>query len=285
MIDEPYYLIIPAAGLGTRMRTVSPNMPKEMLSIGHKPAIQYAVAEGISAGINNIVIIINKQKEIIRQYFEDKKFRRYLFPLAAAEMEKVNTACSISFLYQKEPLGESDAVSLAMDVVGKHALAIIYPDNIYFPAPGALSILKSVFLQYRIDVAALMEVTEESVQGISNSGRVDLTYVKDSVFDIEKFHLKSKSYFTHRFKGELRTCGIAISDPHIFEYIERLRHTTKEKELTGASVRNLMLKEKRLLGCRLPGTVFDIGNPRGYELCLEHIAQPGRDRIKKRIDI
>lgn len=271
MIDEPFYLIIPAAGLGTRMRAVNPDVPKEMLPVGHKPAIQYAVVEGLSAGIKNIVIIINKQKETIRQYFEDKKFRQKMFPLAAEEMEKVNTACSISFLYQKEPLGESDAVSLAMDVVGKHALAIIYPDNIYFPASGALSILKSVFSQYRTDVTALMEVTEENAQGIGNSGRVDLTYVKDAVFHIEKFHPKGKSYFTHRFKGELRTCGIAISGPHIFEYIERLRHTIKEKEFTDVPVGSLMLKEKGLLGCRLPGTVFDIGNPRGYELCLTYI--------------
>ncbi len=70
--DTPRYLIIPAAGLGTRMRTLSPDLPKELLSIGGKPAIQYAIEEGIAAGIEKIVIIISDQKEIIRQVFQDK---------------------------------------------------------------------------------------------------------------------------------------------------------------------------------------------------------------------
>lgn len=277
MEDEPSYLVIPAAGLGTRMQAVNPDMPKEMLPVGHKPAIQYAVVEGLSSGTKNIVIIISKQKEIIRQYFEDREFRKNMFPLATKEMEEINRACSITFLYQKEPLGESDAISLATDVVGNHSVAIIYPDNIYFPVrnesptPGVLKILKSIFRQYRTDVTALMEVTGENSHGISNSGRVDLTYLKDAVFRIKRLHPKGKGHFTPRFKGELRTCGISISGPHLFEYVKRLRHTIKEKEFTDIPVRAVILKEKGLLGCRLPGTVFDIGNPSGYELCLTYI--------------
>ena len=53
----PKYLIIPAAGLGTRMKSVNPDIPKEMLPVGDKPAIQYAVEEGLSADIKNIIII------------------------------------------------------------------------------------------------------------------------------------------------------------------------------------------------------------------------------------
>ncbi len=261
MEDEPRYLIIPAAGLGTRMRAVNPDVPKEMLPVGNKPAVQYAVEEGLSAGIKNIVIIINRQKEIIRQYFEDRKFRQKIFPLANP----------ITFLYQKEPLGESDAINLTRDTVGNHSIAVIYPDNIYLPAPGALKILKTVFQQYRTDVTALMEVTKENASGISNSGRVDIKPVEDTVFRIERFHPKGKGNFVPRFRGELRTCGILISGPHLFAYIKRVKDTIKEREFTDGPVRILMLKEKRLLGCRLPGTVFDIGNPRGYELCLNHI--------------
>lgn len=271
MEDEPRYLVIPAAGLGTRMRAVNVDVPKEMLPVGHKPAIQYAVIEGLSAGIKNIVIIISEEKDIIRQYFEDKKFRQNMFPLATEEMEEINRKCSLNFLYQKEPLGESDAISLASTVVGNHSVAIIYPDNIHLPAPGALKILKAVFRQYRTDVTALMEVTEENAPGISNSGRVDLIHLKGTLFRIKRSHAKGEGYFVPRVKGELRTCGISISGPHIFEYIKRLRETIKEKEFTDVPVRTVILKEKGLLGCRLLGNVFDIGNPRGYELCLTHI--------------
>lgn len=258
MEEEPLYLIIPSAGLGERMKSVDPDIPKEMLPIGNRPAIQYAVEEGLSAGIKNIVIIINRQKEIIWKYFEDKK----------GEIER---GCSITFLYQKKPMGESDAISLAEDVVGNHATAIIYPDNIYFPAPGALKILKAVFRKYRMDVFALTEVTDENAPGLGNAGRVDLSPFGADVYRIKRFHPKGEGHFVPRFKGELRACGITISGPHIFEYIRKARDLVREGEFTDMPVRNLMLDEKGLLGCRLPGTVFDIGNPKGYELCLSYI--------------
>ena len=54
VLNTPRYLIIPAAGLGTRMQTVNPDIPKELFSLGYKPAIQYSVEEALSAGIKNI---------------------------------------------------------------------------------------------------------------------------------------------------------------------------------------------------------------------------------------
>ncbi len=277
MENEPRYLIIPAAGLGTRMRNFNAELPKEMLPVGNRPAIQHALEEGFYAGIKDIVIVINRQKEIIRKYFEDKEFRKNKYPLAAESIERINKECSITFLYQDKPSGEADAIGLAGDIVGSHCTAIIYPDNIYTPVQnespvsGALNRLKSVFRQYKTDIIALMEVTAKNAPGISNSGRVDIQHVKDSVFKIEKLLPKGKGCFIPRHKGELRTCGISISGPYIFEYINRLRSRIKEKEFTDVPVKGLIQKEKGLLGCRLPGTVFDIGNPAGYKQCLRHI--------------
>jgi len=271
MEDEPLFLILPAAGLGKRMRSVNPHIPKEMLPVGNKPAIQYAVEEGLSADIKNIIIILNNQKEVIRQYFENRRFRKGLFPLAFEDMEEVGKRCTITFLYQKEPLGEADAIGLAEEVVGNSTSAILYPDNIYFPAPGALKVLKAAFIKYRKDTAALMEVTDENASGLGNSGRVDLSPLEADTFRIERFCPKSEGHFLIRFKGELRTCGISISGPHIFNYITRARNLVKEGEFTDVLFRNLILKEKGMLGCLLPGTVFDVGNPKGYELCISYI--------------
>ena len=106
--NEPRYLIIPAAGLGTRMRNVDPDLPKEMLLIGNKPAIQYAVEEGLSAGIKNIIIIISRQKDIIRQYFSYKTGLNYGGSTSIVGEDSLDTLrrkCSFTFLYQEEPLG------------------------------------------------------------------------------------------------------------------------------------------------------------------------------------
>lgn len=274
MARAPEYLIIPAAGRGLRMREVDQAVPKEMLPVGQKPAIQYAVAEGLSAGINRIVIIINRQKEVIRRYFEDKEFRETTYPHAAREMDEIVRNCSIHFSYQKRPVGEWDAIALSRSFAGKSSLAILFPDNIYFPAKGSLIVLKAMYDRYGIDVTALIPVREEGVMGLGNSGRVDILPLSGGVFRIERFYSKAKGSFVLRHPGELRSCGMSIYGPHLFDYIERARGSLKEgEEFTDVSVRSLILQEREMLGCRLPGTLFDIGNPDGYRLCLAHIGK------------
>ena len=271
MKDNPRFMVIPAAGLGTRMRSVNPDLPKEMLPVGNKPAIQYAVEEAHSAGIREIIIIIHKNKEIIRHYFEDEGYRKGMFPSAEQKSEEIFRVCSFHFLYQDQPRGEADAIALARDLVGTHDFALFYPDNVYFPAPGAFQIIKSVYRRFKTDTVALMQVGQADSEGFSNSGRVDLTPMEDDVFRVVKFHPKGKGTFTPRFKGELRTCGMAITGPHIFTYIDMAREEDKGRELTDGPIRRLMVKERTIVGCRLPGRLFDVGNPMGYSLCLEYI--------------
>jgi len=100
-------LVIPAAGLGTRMRHVHPGLPKELLPLAGKPAVQYAVEEGMDAGIRRIVLIVSRAKEIVRRYFEDEDFSRQLYPGARQDLVRIRERCELTFLYQKEPLGEA----------------------------------------------------------------------------------------------------------------------------------------------------------------------------------
>jgi UTP--glucose-1-phosphate uridylyltransferase len=63
--------IVPAAGLGTRLRPLTIAIPKELLPLGRKPVLQYVVEELISAGIEQILFVVSPAKELIRRYFED----------------------------------------------------------------------------------------------------------------------------------------------------------------------------------------------------------------------
>ena len=86
MNQHPTCLIIPAAGLGTRMRGVDPSLPKEMLPVAGRPAIQHAVEQGIRVGIDHVVIILRAEKEIIRSYFQEGEVARGLYPEAEASL-------------------------------------------------------------------------------------------------------------------------------------------------------------------------------------------------------
>ena len=252
MGDKPRALVIPAAGRGTRMKVVDPDLPKEMLPIGPKPAIQYAVEDGVDAGIEQIIIIISRAKETIREHFS-----RLAFP--------------VTFRYQNEPRGEADAIALAEHAVESYPIAIMYPDNVYIPAPGALRRLTRTFEQHGTDVLALTLVTEENEMSAADTGKVDLTAMAADLYRILGFFPKGRGHFRRRFTQELRACGIGIFGPHIFDAIRRARNTVTQDEFTDQPVRDLLLKERGLLGVRLPGEVFDTGDPEGYKRCLEQV--------------
>jgi UTP--glucose-1-phosphate uridylyltransferase len=279
MKAEIRYLVIPAAGLGTRMRAVDPSMPKEMLPVGSSPAIHYAVMEGIAAGIEEIIIVINRNKEMIRNYFENVPFRNRLFPEAERDFSALYERCSISFLYQETPLGESDAISLSEGIVGDHSMAIIYPDNIYLPAPGALRDLSSAFSSHGRDICALMRITDDNVEGTSDSGRVDLEQINNNLFRITKVLAKRDGNFVPRFRGEIRTCGISMLAPGYFALLRRARTIAGSREFTDHYARELAIRADRFFGYLLPGHVFDIGNPRGYQLCQEHVKKFGSSSL------
>lgn len=245
-------LVIPAAGLGTRMRVVDPQLPKELLSLGSKPAIQYAVEEGIDAGVERIFVVISAQKEIIKRRLSSLSY-------------------PISYLYQQQPRGEIDAIALAESLLGNDDFGIIYPDNLYLPAPGALKRLAEVYDKYAQDVVALSPVNHSNARGIGNSGRVDLNRVEDNIYRIRRFHRKGPGPFTLRFSEELRACGMMVTGPHFFAVIRRVKPDIGEGEFTDGPVRELILRERKMLGVKLPGLVYDIGNPRGYALCLKKL--------------
>lgn len=82
--------IIPAAGLGTRFLPVTRVVPKEMLPVGSKPALELIVDEAKSAGADDITVVISHGKELIREYFKGDP--------------------AIRFAYQAEQKGLGDAV-------------------------------------------------------------------------------------------------------------------------------------------------------------------------------
>jgi UTP--glucose-1-phosphate uridylyltransferase len=261
MSKKESFLIIPAAGLGTRMKSVKPGFPKEMLPINNKPAIQYTVEEGISAGINNIIVIISRLKETVKHFLEEFISRKI----------KKNDVHSLTVLYQEHPHGESDALYLAKETVGDNPVAVMYPDNIFFPHGQALVTLQAVYEQYMKDVVALMKVTPDNAPFISNSGKVDTYHICGNVYRIDYLYPKTEGGFQLRFPAELRTCGISISGPHVFKDIEQSRNIIKKgEELSDRHVRIQTMKERELYGCLLNGSLYDIGNPEGYKECQKY---------------
>jgi UTP--glucose-1-phosphate uridylyltransferase len=274
--QHPSCLILPAAGLGTRLRRVAADLPglpadlpKELLPIRGRPAIQYALAEAEAARIPEAIVILRPGKELVRRVIEEPGVCARLFPQAAPELERLASGLRVRFLQQKEPLGECDAIALARPHAGSGPFAVLYPDNVRLPGPGMVAQLCAAFGKRPGDLVGLMPVTAENAGRVSDSGRVDLERTgQPGLWRIREFLPKGPGRFVPRRPVEWRTCGSYATLPHFFEWIERTRAAGFTGELTDGKVRRAMLREGvEFYGVELSGEIHDIGNPEGYRGC------------------
>lgn len=161
--------IIPAAGLGTRVLPASKAVPKEMLNIVDKPAIQYIVEEAFNSGIEEILIITNRGKEAIEDHFD------HAFELETKLAENPDKkdlldsvkACAnfgnIYFLRQKETGGLGHAVLCAKAFVGDEPFAVLYGDDVIISDNPVTKQLIDVYEKYDKGVVGVKEVDTESI--------------------------------------------------------------------------------------------------------------------------
>ena len=127
--------VIPAAGLGTRVLPATKAMPKGMLPLVDKPAIQYLVEEAVRSGITDILIILGRNQSIIEDHFD--RSPELEEKLAKPGKEKMLEEClgianmaNILFVRQKETLGLGHAVNTAKAFTGDDPFVVIYGDDV-----------------------------------------------------------------------------------------------------------------------------------------------------------
>src|SRR5690606_8372488 len=116
--------VIPAAGLGTRFLPATKAMPKEMLPVVDKPAIQYVVEEAVAAGLTDVLMITGRNKGALENHFDRVgELEAVLRSKGDRErLEKVNEStelANVHYVRQGDPLGLGHAVLRAKMHVGK----------------------------------------------------------------------------------------------------------------------------------------------------------------------
>ena len=159
--------LIPAAGLGTRFLPATKALPKEMLLVVDRPAIQYVVEEGLASGADEVVIINSHEKKAIEDHFTpDPAFVALLRERGkdtyADAVEYVGNL-NVSYVYQDEALGLGHAVRCAAEKTGDEPFYVLLgdvlvPDNEMLPAMQAVSDAHG-----GASVIAVMPVPDEEV--------------------------------------------------------------------------------------------------------------------------
>lgn len=160
--------VIPAAGLGTRMLPISRAVPKEMLPIVDRPAISYLVDEAIASGITDILIITNRDKEMIEDYFDiSPEYEQKLISSGkTAEIDAMYecaTRANVYFIRQKVTKGLGHAVGCARAFVGDEPFVVLYGDDVIFSEKPVCRQLIEAYERYGRAVCGVKEVPDELV--------------------------------------------------------------------------------------------------------------------------
>ncbi|HEV2756775.1 MAG TPA: UTP--glucose-1-phosphate uridylyltransferase GalU [Actinomycetota bacterium] len=131
--------VIPAAGLGTRLLPASKSVPKEMIPLVDRPAIQYVVEECVRAGIRDVLIVTGRGKATMEDHFDrslelEERLEKSGKAEELEEVRRVASMADVHYVRQKEALGLGHAVGTARAHVGDEPFAVLLPDEIV-PAP------------------------------------------------------------------------------------------------------------------------------------------------------
>ncbi len=270
--------IIPAAGLGTRVLPASKSVPKEMLNIVDKPAIQYIVEEAVAAGIEDILIITNRGKGAIEDHFD------HSFELEAGlkgnpskeklyeDIKAVANLANIYFIRQKETKGLAHALLCGKSFVGNEPFAVLYGDDVIISDDPVTAQLTRCYEKYGKGVVGVNEVPEELIKLYCT---LDVTPVEgeERLMSCKKIIEKPTD---DQILSLYAILGRIVMPPETFELIEKgLANTPEGEEFYLTEVFTELGMNDKLLAYDFEGRRYDMGNKLGImkancEIALDH---------------
>ncbi len=254
--------IIPAAGLGTRMLPISHAVPKEMLPIVDLPAIYYLVEEAVKSGITDILIITNRDKDAIEDFFDlSIEYGNALTMKGKHEQAKVlydiANMANVYFLRQKETKGLGHAVGRARSFVGDEPFVVLYGDDVVFSKTPVCRQLCEAYEKYG---KAVVGVKPVSMQEIYKYCSLKVEKIEGDLYNCTDMIEKPKP--GEEFSN-LSILGRVLLTPDAFDVIDALEPGAGgEYQLTDAMAK--MARDKGVLALEYEGERYDMGSKSGF---------------------
>ena len=257
--------VIPAAGLGTRVLPASKSMPKEMLPIVDKPAIQYIVEEAVKSGIEDILIITSRGKTTVEDHFDrNPELEARLLASKKQEvydqMVAISHMANIQYVRQKETKGLGHAVLCAKAFVGNEPFAVLYGDDVIIGGERpACRELCEVYDEYGLGVAGIKPVPMADISKYCSLA-VEPVEGKERVFHLTD--MVEKPSLTE-ILSNYSILGRVVLPPEIFPILEKTRPGAGgEIQLTDALV-ELGTREE-MYALDFEGKRYDVGQKLGF---------------------
>ena len=281
--------VIPAAGLGTRVLPASKAMPKEMLPIVDKPAIQYIVEEAVASGITDILIITSRGKTTVEDHF-DRAPELEARLLASGkqrtydEIVGISKMANITYIRQKETKGLGHAVLCAKTFVGNEPFAVLYGDDVIIGGEKpACKELCEAYEKYGKGVAGIKPVPMDQ---ISKYGSLKVADMGDEQGILKVTDMVEKPMPT-QVLSNYSILGRVVLPPQIFPILEKTAPGANgEIQLTDAM--KVLAQTEGMGGRQFSGDRYDMGNKFGIlqaivQVALEHpeVKDQFRDYLKQ----
>lgn len=272
-----YKAVIPAAGLGTRFLPATKAMPKEMLPVVDKPAIQYVVEEAVAAGIRDVLMIVGRNKNNIANHFDSVPELESALTTKGdhAKLGKVahsSQLADIHLVRQGEPRGLGHAVYRAKSYVGQDSFVVMLGDDLIDERDPLLPTMIAVHERTGGAVVALMEVDPEQVH-LYGVATISEQAEDGSVRIVDLVEKPSRE----DAPSNLAVIGRYVLGPDVFDVLERTAPGKgNEIQLTDA-LRELAADPNGpgVYGVVFSGRRYDTGDRVDY---IKAILQLGVDR-------
>lgn len=250
--------ILPVAGFGTRLLPATKAQPKEMLPVVDKPVIQYLVEEAVEAGIEEIIFVTGRGKTSIENHFD------YSFELEynlvekekhslLHEVRKISDLAKFSYVRQRQPKGDGDALLCASHLINEPVL-VIFGDCLYDSKIPTTKQIIEVYEKYHQSVIGLSEVAMDKVDRF---GVIDGAEIEKNIYKIKNIIEKPNQ---EQAPSNLVAVGKYIVTPKIFEVLSKMDYD-KTGEIRLADAFEIILSQgEEVYGKKLEGEWLDTGD-------------------------
>ena len=256
-------IVLPVAGLGTRFLPATKAIPKEMLPVLDRPLIQYAVEEALEAGIEDIILVTGRNKQVMEDHF-DHAYELEKILQEKGKDEGLEVARSmlleegrISYVRQMRPLGLGHAIWCARKLVDGHPFAVALPDDLIKGRPGALKQMVEAYNELGGNMVATMNVSREdtSKYGVITPGeRVGKHIAVEGL--VEKPHPEDAP-------STQAVVGRYILQPEVMDHLnKKMVGAGGEIQLTDAMAQ--LVGKQPFHALEFEGTRFDCGSKIGW---------------------
>ncbi|ENV90482.1 UTP--glucose-1-phosphate uridylyltransferase GalU [Acinetobacter bereziniae] len=265
--------ILPVAGLGTRFLPASKSIPKEMVTVVDRPAIEYVVKEAVAAGIEQIILVTHSSKASIENYF-DRNFElettlenKKKIDLLKEITEILPSNVSVVSVRQPQPLGLGHAVLCAKSVVGDEDFAVLLPD-VLVKENSAENDLARMIQRFNSSKASQIMVEAVPDHLVDQYGIVDVEASPEEGESVVMQGIVEKPA-VGTAPSNLSVVGRYVLPAKIMQLLEQTpKGAGNEIQLTDAIA--ALQKIENVEAYRMKGQTFDCGSKIGYLKAVLH---------------